>query len=80
VAVWIQLSSFPNVLPPSIRSTVFDTLRSNVDPIPQRRGLIDGDELTRLLVRSGVGIRVERVIEFKRLDRDYLDEEEIGPA
>lgn len=44
--------------------------------IPQRLILIDGAELTRLMVRYGVGVRVERTIEFKRLDSDYFDEEQ----
>lgn len=46
--------------------------------IPQRLILIDGDELTRLMVRFGVGVRVERVIGFKRLDLDYFDKNELG--
>ena len=46
-----------------------------VDRIPQRLILIDGAELSRLMIRFGVGVRVERTIEFKRLDLDYFDEE-----
>jgi restriction system protein len=51
-----------------------------VDRIPQRLILIDGDELTRLMVRFGVGVRVERTIEFKRVDLDYFDEEDLGSS
>ena len=43
--------------------------------IPQRLILIDGDELTRLMVQYGVGVRVERKIEFCKLDLDYFEEE-----
>jgi len=39
--------------------------------------LIDGDELTRLLVHHGVGVRTARSLNLKRLDLDYF-EEEIG--
>jgi Restriction endonuclease len=39
--------------------------------------LIDGDELTRLMVQYGVGVRVERRIDFCKLDLDYFEEESI---
>lgn len=38
--------------------------------------LIDGNELTRLMVRFGVGVRVARAVEIKRVDLDYFDEAE----
>jgi restriction system protein len=40
--------------------------------IPQRLILIDGDELTRLMVRYGVGVRTERQVEIRKLDLDYF--------
>jgi len=40
---------------------------------PKKLVLIDGDELTRLLVRYGVGVRTTRTIELKKLDFDYFD-------
>jgi restriction system protein len=43
--------------------------------IPQRLILIDGEELTRLMVQYGVGVRTERTIEFRKLDLDYFEEE-----
>lgn len=48
------------------------------DRIPQRLILIDGDELTRLMVQYGVGVRTERTIEFRKLDLDYFEEENIA--
>ena len=30
------------------------------------------------MVQFGVGVRVEWVIEFKRVDLDFFDEEELG--
>ena len=34
--------------------------------------LIDGVELTKLMVRFGVGIRIARTIEINRIDLDYF--------
>ncbi len=38
--------------------------------------LIDGDELTRLMVRFGVGVRIARTVEIKRIDLDYFEDVE----
>ena len=35
--------------------------------------LIDGGELTKLMVRFGVGVRVARQVEIKRVDLDYFE-------
>jgi len=43
---------------------------------PKRLILIDGDELTDLLVRYGVGVRTFHAIELKRVDADFFDAEE----
>jgi restriction system protein len=43
--------------------------------IPQRLVLIDGDELTRLMVYYGVGVRTDRTIDLRKLDLDYFDED-----
>lgn len=39
---------------------------------PKRLILIDGDELTRLLIRYGVGVRSFRLVDLKRIDEDYF--------
>jgi restriction system protein len=39
--------------------------------------LIDGEELTRLMVRFGVGVRTTRTIELKRVDLTYFDDAEL---
>jgi restriction system protein len=44
--------------------------------VPQRIILLDGDELARLLIQYGVGVRTERVVDIKRIDLDYFDEGE----
>jgi restriction system protein len=41
-----------------------------------RMVLIDGQELTRLMVRFGVGVRVARTVEIKRIDLDYFEDAE----
>lgn len=41
---------------------------------PKRLVLIDGEELTRLLVQYGIGVRVYRNVEMKKLDTDYFDD------
>ena len=36
--------------------------------------LINGDELTKLMVRFGVGVRIAQSIEIKRIDLDYFED------
>lgn len=38
--------------------------------------LINGDELTKLMVRFGVGVRIARTVEIKRIDLDYFEDTE----
>ena len=45
-------------------------------PLPQRIILIDGQRLADLMIEHNVGVRVNRRIEFKRLDEDFFGEEE----
>jgi restriction system protein len=44
--------------------------------VPQRIILIDGSELTRLMMRYGVGVRTDRTVELRRIDLDYFEEAE----
>jgi restriction system protein len=44
--------------------------------VPQRIILVDGAELTRLMILYGVGVRIERTIDLKRIDLDYFEEAE----
>jgi restriction system protein len=44
--------------------------------VPHRIILIDGSELTRLMMRYGVGVRTDRTVEVKRIDLDYFEEAE----
>jgi restriction system protein len=41
--------------------------------LTQRVILIDGRRLTKLMIEHGVGVRLNRSIEFKKIDEDYFD-------
>ena len=43
--------------------------------LQQRVILIDGARLAELMVEFGVGVRVSRTVEVKRLDEDFFSEE-----
>ena len=40
---------------------------------PKRIVLIDGQELSRLMVMHNVGVRTRERYEIKRIDEDYFD-------
>ena len=42
---------------------------------PKRIVLIDGEELARLMVRHGIGVRTRLHYEVKRIDEDYFDQD-----
>ena len=44
---------------------------------PKRIILIDGEELARLMVRHGIGVRTRVRHEIKRIDEDYFDPESL---
>ena len=50
-----------------------DAAKRYVDRSPKRIVLIDGEELARLMVKNGVGVRVRRRYETQRIDEDYFD-------
>ncbi|HTO42018.1 MAG TPA: restriction endonuclease, partial [Rhizomicrobium sp.] len=56
-------------------STFSSQARDYVKHLTQRVILIDGERLTDLMIEHGVGVRVSRKIEFKRLDEDFFVEE-----
>ena len=49
--------------------------RDYVRALPQRVVLIDGQELADLMIEHSVGVRVARIVEFKRLDEDFFADE-----
>jgi restriction system protein len=44
--------------------------------LTQRIILIDGQRLAELMIEHGVGVRLGRAIEFKRLDENFFDEDD----
>jgi restriction system protein len=56
-------------------STFSSQAREYVTRIPQRVVLIDGKLLTELMIEHSVGVRIQRAIEFKRLDEDFFSED-----
>ena len=49
------------------------SVREYVAKSPKRIVLIDGSELSRLMVRHGIGVRTRERFEIKRIDEDYFD-------
>ncbi len=49
--------------------------RDYVARSPKRIVLIDGEELARLMVRHGIGVRTQLRYEVKRIDEDYFDQD-----
>lgn len=49
--------------------------RRYVSRSPKRIVLIDGDELTRLMVQHDIGVRTRERYAVKRIDEDYFDQE-----
>jgi restriction system protein len=43
--------------------------------LQQRVILIDGVRLTELMMEFGVGVRISRIVEVKRLDEDFFADE-----
>lgn len=56
-------------------STFSSHARDFVKHLSQRVILIDGSQLTDLMIEHNVGVRLSRAIEFKRLDEDFFSEE-----
>lgn len=50
--------------------------RDFVRHLSQRVILLDGNDLSGLMIEHNVGVRVSRAIEFKRLDEDFFAEGE----
>lgn len=46
--------------------------RDYVENLQQRVVLIDGDRLAELMIEFGIGVRISRAIEVKRLDEDFF--------
>jgi Restriction endonuclease len=56
-------------------STFTDEAKDYVSHLEQKVVLIDGNKLADLMIKYNVGVSVERVIEIKRIDSDYFEED-----
>ncbi len=48
--------------------------REFAEKTPKHLRLIDGDELAEIMVQHGIGVRMERKLELKRVDEDFFDD------
>jgi restriction endonuclease Mrr len=44
-----------------------------IDQLSKRIVLIDGDQLTRLMIRHGVGCRIEETLYIKKVDEEFFE-------
>ncbi|TPL76252.1 restriction endonuclease [Mesorhizobium sp. B2-3-13] len=59
-----------------VTTSIFSSqARDFVKHLTQRVILIDGQRLADLMIEHGVGVRLSRALEFKRLDEDFFAEE-----
>ncbi|GGK46133.1 restriction endonuclease [Salinarimonas ramus] len=54
-------------------STFSPAARETADMLSKRIVLIDGEQLARLMIRHGVGCRVEEVLTIKKLDEEFFE-------
>lgn len=54
-------------------SSFSPSARETADLLSKRLVLIDGTQFARLLIRHGVGCRVEEVLHIKKLDEEFFD-------
>jgi restriction system protein len=54
-------------------STFSPSARQTADQLSKRIVLIDGDQLTRLMIRHGVGCRIEETLYVKKADEEFFE-------
>jgi restriction system protein len=54
-------------------STFSSSAKETADLLSKRIVLIDGDQLTRLMIRYDVGCQVEEVLHIKKVDEDFFE-------
>lgn len=55
-------------------STFSAQARDFVKHLSQRVVLLDGESLADLMIEHGIGVRISRTVEFRRLDEDFFEE------
>jgi restriction system protein len=54
-------------------STFSASARETAELLSKRIVLIDRDQLTRLMIRHGVGCRIEETLYVKKVDEDFFE-------
>ena len=54
-------------------STYTDAARKEASQLSKRLVLIDGGQLTRLMIRHNIGCRVEETLEIKKIDEEFFE-------
>jgi restriction system protein len=54
-------------------STFSTPARETAGKLSSRIVLIDGDQLTRLMIRHGVGCRIEETLHIKKIDEEFFE-------
>lgn len=54
-------------------SSFTSSARETADYLSKRIVLIDGEQLTRLMIRHNVGCRIEEVLDVKKIDEDFFE-------
>jgi restriction system protein len=54
-------------------STFSPSARQTAEQLSKRIVLIDGDQLTRLMIRHGVGCRIEETLYIKKVDEEFFE-------
>ena len=54
-------------------STFSTQARETAAQLSNRIVLIDGDQLTRLMIRHGVGCRIEETLHIKKIDEEFFE-------
>lgn len=55
------------------KSSFSPSAKETAELLSKRIVLIDGPQLTRLMIRFDIGCRVEETIQAKRLDEEFFD-------
>jgi restriction system protein len=54
-------------------STFSSSARDTAGQLSKRIVLIDGDQLTRLMIRHGIGCRIEEILYIKKVDEEFFE-------
>jgi restriction system protein len=54
-------------------STFSTQARETAEQLSNGIVLIDGDQLTRLMIRHGVGCRIEETLHIKKIDEEFFE-------